>query len=515
MILSTLVFLPLVSIFTIFCIKNEKWIRPVALGYSLVSFILSLCVLIFFDSTSFAVQFVERRQWIPQMGIEYFLGIDGLSLWLVMLAQFLLPLVIVGSWDSIKKQPKVFYSALFLLQTSMLGSFLSLDLVLFYVFFESSLIPMALMIGIWGGDRKIYASFKFFIYTMLGSVFMLASIVCLMILNKIATGSLSSNVLDLYQLDISFVAGRFFSMQTLLFFGFIVAFAVKIPMFPVHTWLPDAHVQAPTPGSVLLAGVMLKMGTYGIMRFVIPMFPEAAEYFSWLFMLVAIVGIVYGALVAMVQTDIKKLVAYSSISHMGYVLLGLFALNLTGGTGSLYQMLNHGISTGALFFLVGMIYERTHTRDISFYGGLAQKLPYYSIVFFIVVLSSIAVPLTNGFVGEFLILLGAFQNKPFWGALAALGVILGAIYMLWMVKKVFYGEESAQLKSLPLKDLQPKEWGVLVPLIIMIFWMGLFPQTFLKFSRASLNHYFEQSSNYTLPYYSRSISNKTQREGIQ
>ena len=401
MILSALIFLPLLFALVIISIPNQRLTRVLSLGFSVLLFCLSLVLLFKFDASSAAIQFSEQKAWIPQWGIQYFVGIDGISLWLVILTNFMLPLVVLESWHSIQNNVRTFYASLFLLQTSMVGSFLAFDLILFYIFFESSLIPMFMLIGLWGGDRKIYASLKFFIYTMLGSVFMLSSIICLMILNKMVTGELSSNLLDLYNLDIAFVGGRVFSTQTLLFLGFALALAIKVPMFPVHTWLPDAHVQAPTSGSVILAGVMLKMGTYGFMRFALPLFPEASSEFAWIFLFLAVVGIIYGALVAMVQTDIKKLVAYSSVSHMGYVILGLFAFNQMGFTGSLYQMLSHGISTGALFFLVGMIYDRTHTREISSYGGLAKILPVYTIIFFIITFSSIAVPLTNGFVGEF------------------------------------------------------------------------------------------------------------------
>lgn len=498
MLLSALTFLPVIFALVIIFNPLEKITSTLALIFSGLLFILSLFMLYHFNADSAALQFVEKAPWIPQLGIQYFLGIDGISLWLVMLANFLLPLVIIGSMQTIKTKVKSFYAALFLLQASMVGSFLAMDLILFYIFFESSLIPMAMMIGIWGGDKKVYASFKFFIYTMFGSIFMLGSIICLMILNKTITGEFSSNVLDLYRMDIAFVDGRLFSTQTILFLGFALAFAIKVPMFPVHTWLPDAHVQAPTPGSVILAGVMLKMGTYGLLRFAIPLFPDASFQLSWVFSFLAVVGIIYGALVAMVQTDVKKLVAYSSVSHMGYIVLGLFAFNEIGLTGSLYQMLNHGISTGALFFLVGMIYERTHTREISAYGGLAKILPIYTIFFLIITFSSIAVPMTNGFVGEFYILLGAFSSQPLWGALAVLGVVLGATYMLWMIKKVFFGETNSNLIAMNLKDITKTEYAVLVPLVIFVFWMGLFPGHFLKYSEASLTNLSENLNNYEL-----------------
>lgn len=498
MLLSVLIFLPIIFAFILAVNPKEKTSKVLALIFSGLLFVLSILIFCKFDPSTAAVQMMEKKSWLPQLGIHYILGIDGISLWLVMLSSFLLPLVIIGSWNSVTSKVKLFHSSLFLLQASMLGSFLALDMILFYIFFESSLIPMAMMIGIWGGKDKIYASFKFFIYTMFGSVFMLASIIGLMLLNKAATGDLSSSLLDLYKLDIAFVDGRLASTQTLLFIGFALALAIKVPMFPFHTWLPDAHVQAPTPGSVILAGVMLKMGTYGFMRFALPLFPEAASQFAWVFLLLAVIGIIYGALVAMVQTDIKKLVAYSSVSHMGYVVLGLFAFNLVGATGSLFQMLAHGISTGALFFLVGMIYDRTHTREISSYGGLAKVLPLYTIAFLIITFSSIAVPLTNGFVGEFYILMGAFLNNPLWGIFAVSGVVLGATYMLWMVKKVFYGEVNPKLAEMDLKDLSLREMLVLGPLVLMVFWMGIFPNHFLNYSKISLEHYTKNLSNYEL-----------------
>ncbi len=498
MLLSALIFLPVLFAIVIMLNPQEKITSKLSLLFSGLLFVLSLIMLYSFNPETAALQFVEKSSWIPQLGIQYFLGVDGISLWLVLLSNFLLPLVIIGSMNSIKTRIRTFYSALFLLQAAMVGSFLSLDLILFYIFFESSLIPMAMLIGIWGGDKKIYASFKFFIYTMFGSVFMLASIICLMLLNKTVTGELSSSILDLYAIDIAFIDGRFFSTQTILFLGFAIAFAIKVPMFPVHTWLPDAHVQAPTPGSVILAGVMLKMGTYGFIRFAIPLFPDASTQMSWIFSLLAVVGIIYGALVAMVQTDIKKLVAYSSVSHMGYIILGLFAFNEIGLTGGLFQMLNHGISTGALFFLVGMIYQRTHTREISAYGGLAKLMPIYTIFFLIITFSSIAVPLTNGFVGEFYILMGAFLAQPIWGSLGVVGVILGATYMLWMVKKVFFGPTNQGLIDMNLQDVTRSEYCVLVPMVIFVFWMGVFPGHFIRYSEKSIANLSQNMTNYEL-----------------
>ncbi len=500
MILSSIVFLPLLFALIVAVWPKESSVRHLALGFAVIEFLLSLVMLQRFDASSAGLQMVERFMWIERFGISYFMGIDGISLWLVLLTTFLTPIIILASWTSIEKRVKGFHVAMFVLQTAMLGTFLAMDAIFFYVFWELALVPMYFMVGIWGGANRIYATVKLFIYTFAGSVMMLIAIIYMMYLTQEATGQMSASLLDFYQLQIPFVGGTFFSLQTLLFFAFSLAFAIKVPAFPVHTWLPDAHVEAPTPGSVILAGVMLKMGTYGFMRWVIPLFPEASEYWAWLFMLIGAVGIVYGALVAMIQPDVKKLVAYSSVSHMGYILMGLFAFNAYGMTGGLYQMLNHGISTGALFILIGMIYERTHSREISKYGGLAGVLPIFTIAFFIVTLSSIAVPLTNGFVGEFLILLGTFQAHPGFAYVAVSGVVLGAVYMLWMFKRVFFGLPGELVKDEhhPLHDLNCREIVVLVPLILMVFWMGLFPNHFLNYSKASIDYLVQNKSNYNL-----------------
>ncbi|MFI5205940.1 MAG: NuoM family protein, partial [Candidatus Paceibacterales bacterium] len=370
--------------------------------------------------------------------------------------------------------------------------------VLFFMFWELMLVPMFLLIGVWGGDKRIYASYKFFIYTMVGSIFMLVAIIALMFLTKEQMGTMSASLLDFYKLKIPF------GPQALMFFAFSLAFAIKVPIFPLHTWLPDAHVQAPTAGSVILAGVLLKMGTYGFLRYSIPLFPDAAKYFGPLFIGLAVFGIIYGALVAMVQPDMKKLVAYSSVSHLGYCMLGLFSLNAEGITGSLYQMLNHGVSTGALFLLVGMIYERTHSREISKYGGLAAAMPVFAVFFFITTLSSIAVPGTNGFVGEFLVLLGAFKKNQLVAGIATTGMVFGAVYMLWMYKKIFFGKsgelvpEVADDHKHPLLDLSLREVCVLVPLMVLIFWMGLFPGAFLDKTKASIDHLVKNHGQYEL-----------------
>jgi NADH-quinone oxidoreductase subunit M len=506
MMLSLLVFLPVFFALVITIWPQKTSVRHLALGFSLIEFLVSLLMLQKFDSNTAALQMVEKVSWIDRFGISYFMGIDGISLMLVMLTTFLTPIIVLASWKSIDQRVKGFHAALFILQTAMLGSFLAMDAILFYVFWELSLVPMYFIVGIWGGSRRIYATVKFFIYTMAGSVLMLLAIIFLMNLTPEVTGGpISASLLDFNKLKIPFIAGDFFTTQTLLFFAFALAFAIKVPMFPLHTWLPDAHVEAPTPGSVVLAGVMLKMGTYCFLRWVIPLFPEATEHYGWIFIAAGVIGIVYGALVAMVQPDVKKLVAYSSVSHMGYIIVGLFTMNVYGLNGGLYQMLNHGISTGALFLLIGMIYERTHSREISKYGGLASALPIFTIIFVVVTMSSIAVPMTNGFIGEFLILLGAYQYSPAVAAISVTGVVLGAAYMLWMVKRVFFGPkgqivlESEKDTHHALHDLNARELAVLAPMLIMIFWMGLFPNHFMDYSKVSVDYLIKNKMNYSFP----------------
>jgi len=498
--LSLIVLLPLVFAILIAIFPKESFLRSLALVFSLLEFSISLGLFARFDPSLSTLQLVEQYPWMARFGISYFLGIDGISFWLVLLTTFLTPIIILASWNSITEKIRGFHVALFVLQTAMLGTFLSFDAILFYVFWELSLVPMYFIVGIWGGSRRIYATIKFFIFTMAGSVLMLIAIIYLMYLTMQTQGKMSASLIDFYQLKIPFIGGDFFSLQTLLFFAFALAFAIKVPVFPLHTWLPDAHVEAPTPGSVILAGVMLKMGTYGFLRWVIPLFPEASEYWAWLFFLVGVIGVIYGALVALVQPDIKKLVAYSSVSHMGYIMLGMFAFNTYGITGGIYQMLNHGISTGGLFLLIGMIYERTHSREITKYGGLAGVIPLFSLFFFIVTLSSIAVPMTNGFIGEFLILLGTFKAKKVAAYFAVSGVVLGAVYMLWMYKRVFFGKPGELVNDShhPLKDLTVREIFVMAPIIIMIFWMGLFPNHFLDWSKASIDNLVNNKNNYQI-----------------
>lgn len=505
MLLSLLILFPIVCALIVWALPSEKIVRPFSLVAGIAHFCISLQLFGKFNSASAGLQLAEQISWIPSFGISYFLAIDGISFWLVIMTTFLFPFLVLSAWSSIEKQVRAFHINLFLLQAAMLGTFFAMDAILFYLFFEASLIPMYFIVGIWGGTRRLYATVKFVLYTMAGSILMLVAILTLMLMGESQLGAITAELPKLYQLKIPFIGGEFFNPQTLMFFAFSIAFAIKVPMFPFHTWLPDAHVEAPTPGSVVLAAVMLKMGTYGFLRFVLPLFPQAVMYWSWLFLFLGVLGIVYGALVAMVQPDIKKLVAYSSVSHMGYVMIGIFCLNLTGATGALYQMLNHGISTGALFILVGMIYERTHSREIEKYGGLASVMPLYTIMFFIVLLSSIAVPGTNGFIGEFLILLGTFTSSKIYGAIAVLGVIFGACYMLWMFKKVFFGPKSKMVEEHHLSDLSLREALTLAPFIILIFWMGLFPNCFLDYSKASLDHLLKNQGQYKLTIDNQSV----------
>ena len=502
MILSLLIFSPLLFALLLSFFKDIYLIRVYSFVFSLLHFILCMGLLFYFDPHSPQLQMAEYWPWIPRFGISYFVAMDGLSLPLILLTSFFQPLLILSCWKSIQQRVKTFHLCLFLMQTALMGTFLALDAVLFYLFWEMSLIPMYFIVGIWGGKRRIYASVKFFIFTMAGSLFMLLAIIYLMFAHQTYMGEMSTNLLDWYRLSLPFMGGTLLTPQSLVFFAFALAFIIKVPLFPFHTWLPDAHVEAPTSGSVLLAAVMLKMGTYGILRWLLPLFPEATQYWSIIFFSLAVFGIIYGALMALNQKDIKKLIAYSSVSHMGYIVAGLFALNAYGLSGSLYQMLNHGISTGALFLLVGMIYDRTHTRAIEDYGGLASLLPVFSTCFFIVTLSSIGVPLTNGFIGEFLILLSLFKTEPIFASLATMGVILSATYMLWMFKKVFFGKEQKGLISLKeagrLPDLSWKEKACIFPLIGLIFIMGIFPNLFLNLSQASILYLSSNKHSYHL-----------------
>ena len=488
-ILTSLVVLPIVGALVLLFVPNDEHgdgtVRAVALVVSLLVFAETLLLWYHFNGASADFQFVERHAWIPAFGISYFVGVDGISLLLVVLTGFLTPIALLGSWESVHKRTKAFAIFVLLLEAAMIGVFVSLDLFLFYVFWDAMLIPMYFLIGIWGYDRRIYAAVKFLLYTMAGSVLMLLAILALAYMHNTATGSYSFDLLQLYEMAISPRA------QVWLFLAFALAFAIKVPLFPFHTWLPDAHVEAPTAGSVILAGVLLKMGTYGLVRFAFPLFPAAAQLFSPILATLAVVGIIYGALVAMVQPDMKKLVAYSSVSHLGFVVLGITAMNMNGVQGAVYQMLNHGVSTGGLFLIVGMLSDRRHTRLISEYGGLKKVTPHLVAVFLIVTLSSIGLPGLNGFVGELLILLGAFRANPKMAAFAATGVILSAAYMLWMFQRVNYGPVTNE-KNARLVDLRPREWLVIVPIIVMAVLMGVLPNLFLKPMEPSVQRMLNQ-----------------------
>jgi len=486
-ILSLLIFFPILGAVVLLFVNKEngRAIRWVALIFAFVEFIFSLPLFFAFDPKTAAMQFVEDFWWIQSYGISYKLGIDGISLLLVLLTTFLTILCILCSWTAITFRVKEFMISFLFLETGMIGALVSLDLILFYVFWEVMLIPMYLLIGVWGDPkRRIYAAVKFFLFTMAGSVLMLVAILALYFFNQKATGVSTFDVLELYKLGLPV------GVQYWLFAAFALAFAIKVPMFPFHTWLPDAHTEAPTAGSVILAGVLLKMGTYGFIRFAIPLFPKAAFDLLPLVSILAIIGIIYGALVSMVQPDLKRLVAFSSVSHLGYVMLGMFAFNMQGIQGSIYQMLNHGISTGSLFLIVGMIYERRHTRLIADFGGISKVMPIYAVFFMIVTLSSIGLPGTNGFVGEFLILLGAFQSNVVYGVLAATGVIFGAAYMLWMFQRVMFGKITRP-ENEKLKDLNAREIGILVPMVIVIFLMGIYPKLFFSKMDASVEKFIK------------------------
>jgi NADH-quinone oxidoreductase subunit M len=474
--LTSLIALPVIGSILLLVVRDderhERLIRRIALLVSLLVFGETLLMWTRFNPALADFQFVERHEWIPAFGISYAIGVDGISLFLLVLTGFLTPLALLSSWESVHTKARAFCIFLLLLESAMMGVFVSLDLFLFYVFWDAMLIPMYFLIGIWGYERRIYAAVKFLLYTMAGSVLMLLAILGLAVLHASTKGSYSFDLLNLYDLSIPA------HLQFWFFCAFALAFAVKVPLFPFHTWLPDAHVEAPTGGSVILAGVMLKMGTYGLVRFAFPLFPMAAAFFAPYLALLAVIGIIYGALVAMVQPDMKKLVAYSSVSHLGFVVLGISAMNTQGIQGAVYQMLNHGVSTGGLFLIVGMLSDRRHTRLIAEFGGLKKVMPRLVAAFLLVTLSSIGLPGLNGFVGEFLILLGAFAWDPRFAAFAATGVILSATYMLWMFQRVNYGSVGDKNASLP--DLKPREWALLVPIIAIAILMGVLPNLFLR-----------------------------------
>ncbi len=492
--LSLMTFFPLVGMLVVLFLPKEadRLIKSVTLIFTIIIFLISL-PLGFNDAFigSSAMQYTEFAEWISigkYFQMNYHVGIDGISLWLVLLTTFIMPITVLSTWHAVERNTKGFMALLLLLETGMLGAFISLDLFLFYIFWELMLIPMYFLIGIWGGKNRIYAAIKFFLFTALGSLLMLVAIIYVYYFSVQAGVPFENgfSIAHFAQLDIPA------HLQAWLFAAFAFSFAIKVPMFPVHTWLPDAHTEAPTAGSVILAAILLKMGTYGYVRFAIPLFPVATMQFTPFLALLAVIGIIYGALVAMMQDDVKKLVAYSSVSHLGFVMLGIFAMNLQGMSGGMLQMINHGISTGALFLIVGFIYERRHTRLIADFGGSSKVMPVFATIFMIVTFSSIGLPGTNGFVGEFLILVGAFESElRVFTVFATTGVILAAVYMLWMFQRVMMGKITNPANE-NLKDLSAREVVVMLPLLLFIFWIGFYPNTFLEKMNPSIDNLINQ-----------------------
>ena len=492
--LSILTFFPLVGmLFVLFIPRdNDGLLKGFTLAVTLITFAISL-PLAFNNvfTTDGGMHYTEFAEWI-KIGdffqMNYNVGVDGISLWLVMLTTFIMPIAVLSTWKAVDKHTKGFMALLLLLETGMLGAFVSLDLFLFYIFWELMLIPMYFLIGIWGGKNRIYAAVKFFIYTAVGSLLMLVAIMFVYYF-AVEAGVPTANgfgIHEFYKLDLPYNA------QYWLFLAFCFSFAIKVPMFPLHTWLPDAHTEAPTAGSVILAAVLLKMGTYGYVRFAMPLFPDALPTFIPLLATLSVIGIVYGSLVAMMQEDVKKLVAYSSVAHLGFVMLGIFAMNLQGMAGGMIQMINHGISTGALFLIVGFIYERRHTRLISEFGGLAHKMPIFATIFLIITFSSIGLPGTNGFVGEFLALMGAFEAGLRWYAVVATtGVIFAAVYMLWMYQRVMFGKITNPANE-NLKDLSTREIVIMLPLLLFVFWIGVYPNTFFEKMNPAIEQLLKQ-----------------------
>ncbi len=487
-ILSLITYLPLVgAIFLLFVNKEKvKFIKYFAFGVALVDFLVSIPLWFAFDRTTWHFQFVERFTWIKALGVEYYFGLDGISLLLFLLTTFLTAISVLSSFNYIKERDKEYYIAMLVLETGMLGVFAALDLFLFYVFWEVMLVPMYFLIGVWGGERKLYAAIKFFLYTLFGSLFMLIAIISMYFLYHHITGEWSFNYVK--WLTHMHIPGGF---QFWLFLAFFLGFAIKVPLFPFHTWLPDAHVEAPTAGSVILAGVLLKMGTYGFVRFSLPLFPEATRYFIPFIALLSIIAIIYGALCALAQEDMKKLVAYSSVSHMGLVMLAMFALNPMGLQGSILQMLNHGVSTGALFLIVGIIYERRHTRLIKEFGGLSKVVPAFAAFFMITMLSSIGLPGLNGFIGEFTCLAGVFKHNWHYAAFAVTGVILGAAYMLWLYQRTMFGRITNP-KNLNIPDMNLREWIYMTPLVLSFIWIGIYPKPIFNIMKVTVDHLVEQ-----------------------
>ncbi len=474
-VLSWVIFLPIIGGFLIFAIprRHEMLARGASLALSLVAFVLSLPLYLNFDKTTAKMQFTETYSWIPSWNIKYAVGVDGISVLFVLLSTLLTILCVTVSWTAITDKVKEFYGSLLLIEGSMIGVFCSLDFFLFYIFWEAMLIPMYILIGVWGGPNRVYAAIKFFLFTLVGSLLMLIGIIVLYYYTD-----KSFDILNMMTTNYPYI------IQLLLFWAFFAAFAVKVPMFPVHTWLPDAHTEAPTAGSVILAGILIKMGAYGFLRFSIPLFPEASKAMAPLMIVLSVIAIIYGAVICLAQTDLKRLIAYSSVSHMGFVTLGIFALNMQGIQGGILQMINHGIVTGALFLSVGIIYERTHTREIAHYGGAATAMPVYAAFFMVFTLASIGLPGTNGFIGEFLILLGGFMAWKLMGILACAGIIIGAGYMLWLYQRVFFLEMNPDAHYH--EDVNEREFLTLLPLIVLVLWIGVYPNTFLSFMEVSV-----------------------------
>ena len=464
-ILSLVTFLPLLGALIVLCLPGNG--KVTALITSLITFALSIYMYMNFNGASAEFQFVEKFDWLPSFNISYKMGVDGISVFFILLSTLLTPICILASWESIQTRVREYMICFLLLETMMLGMFSALDLILFYVFFEGVLIPMFVIIGVWGGKRRVYAAFKFFLYTLLGSVLMLLAILALY--HQFGTTDIPTLMTSAVPLP----------MQKWIWLAFLASFAVKVPMWPVHTWLPDAHVEAPTAGSVILAGVLLKMGGYGFLRLSLPMLPEASEYFTPLIFTLSVIAVIYTSLVALAQEDMKKLIAYSSVAHMGFVTIGIFTLTTQGLQGAMFQMLSHGVVSAALFLCVGVVYDRLHTREISRYGGLVKNMPRYATVFMIFMLASVGLPGTSGFVGEFLVLVGAYQVNTIVTFLAATGVVLGAAYMLYLYKRVVFGElTKPDVKAMT--DINFREIAIFAPLVALVFWMGIYPSSFIN-----------------------------------